>query len=198
MTWCRFGDEFTFDQRWDGVSYEARWHLMAMVALCSKSERFDCKMPLVAALRASDVMHPQECLDVLQSAGFVLVNGYEVEIIDGEARHMPPVSVRERKRKADQRSRTRKHRQKRCNDGIHDSSCPRSCPSRTKDIRNNNGNALPQDRTEQNRAVKDHQSGKHVTNDQTRDEPNVDLSPSNPLAGIDEGEYCDFLPLRAI
>lgn len=150
MTWNRYGSEFTRDRRWDGVPYEARWHYLAVVAECADSERHDCRLPLTLALRASDVPDPAGCHEALVAAGFAEIDGAEFVIIDGEIKHMPPPSLRDRYRKAKQRERQDRHRKKKCADGNHDQHCPSGCPRR---VGNGADNALPQNRTEQHRTA---------------------------------------------
>jgi hypothetical protein len=141
MAWLRYGDEFTHDRRWDGVPYDARWHYLSLVAACSKAERFDCRIPVRLADRASDVPDPGAATEALVAAGFLQVEDGDVVIVDGEARHMPPEGQRDRKRKEDQRQRTHRHRLQKCQSGQHDEHCPKpTCPARSG---NAPGNALP-------------------------------------------------------
>jgi hypothetical protein len=187
MSWLRYGDEFTVDRRWDGVPYDARWHYVCLVAEASRSERYDCRLPIRMADRASDLPDPGAATEALVGAGFVVVEEGMVVIVDGEDRHMPPEGQRDRKRKKGQRERTRRHRLEKCQSGQHDRHCPVSCPERvghatgnalpgshgdapevvgdredmpefdpdTGEIREGNGvgNALPQDRTGQDRTA---------------------------------------------
>jgi hypothetical protein len=133
MGWSRIGDEFPADRRWDGVPYEARWHYLALMAACSKSQRFDCRMPLMLAHRASDVPDPEAATEALLDAGLVVIDGSHVTIVDGEAQHMLPPSKRDHTRKENQRRWTQKHRQIKCETGEHDANCPATCPRRSEE-----------------------------------------------------------------
>lgn len=122
---------------------DARWHYLALVAECSKSERYECRIPLRLADRASDVADPGAATDALVEAGFVIIEGPDLVIVHGEDRHMPPEGLRDRKRKQGQRERTRRHRQRKCDSGDHDGDCPKSCPIKSgNDVRNGVRNAL--------------------------------------------------------
>ena len=104
MTWVRFGSEITRECRWEVVTYEARWHYHAILAECADSERFDCRLPMKLALRASDVPDPEAAIKSLVDAGIATIeaNG-DFCIPDGEYRHMPPVAERDKYRKSQQR-----------------------------------------------------------------------------------------------
>ncbi len=144
MTWNRYGSEFTRDRRWDGVPYEARWHYLAVVAECSDSERYDCRIPLRLAERASDVADAAAATAALVAAGFALIEGHDFIIVGGEERHMPPESLRDKKRKEDQRRWTADTRRRKCEAGEHDQHCPKSCPMRSgKGPGKASGKALP-------------------------------------------------------
>lgn len=132
MGWSRIGDEFPADRRWDGVPYDARWHYLALMATCSKSQRFDCRIPLMLANRASDVPDPEAATEALVTAGFLVIDGLDVIIVEGEARHMLPPHKRDRTRKENQRRWTKKHRETKCESGEHDEHCPATCLRRAE------------------------------------------------------------------
>ena len=85
MSWLRYSDDWTQDRAWDGVSYEARWHLKALIEACSQSRRWDGVVPITRALRVSDVPDPEACLKELNAAGFICVTGNEVGNETGHA-----------------------------------------------------------------------------------------------------------------
>jgi len=153
MSWVRVGDEFTSDRRWDGVPSDARWFYLCLVSDCSKSERYDCRIPTMLALRVSDIADPSGALDALVIAGFLVINGDEVFISQGEERHMLPVAERERRRLQRQRDDTAASRLRKCQRGEHDRHCPSTCPLRRGSDRGSaDGSGLTpgQDRTGQN------------------------------------------------
>ena len=146
MTWNRYGSEFTRDKRWERVSYEARWHYMAVVAECADSERYDCRIPLRLAERASDVPDAGACTAALVDAGFAVVDGHDFVIVDGEAKHMPPPHMRDRSRKEGQRDRKRRSRAAKCAAGEHDRHCPDGeCPKKQSSLGHGEGHAGPND-----------------------------------------------------
>jgi hypothetical protein len=145
MGWSRIGDEFPADRRWDGVPYDARWHYLALMAACSKSQRFDCRMPLMLAHRASDVPDPEAATEALVTAGFLVIDGLDVIIVEGEAQHMLPPHKRDRTRKENQRRWTKKHRETKCENGEHDEHCPATCPRRAEVDARESSRLIPQD-----------------------------------------------------
>ena len=93
MAWVKIGDEFTDRPMWEGVSYEARWHYMAMVCVCSRTKRWDGRLPFAVARRASDVPDADRCHDELRFVGAVTIDEEAVTIVDIDE-HLPPPSVR--------------------------------------------------------------------------------------------------------
>lgn len=77
MSWLRYSDDWTQDRAWDGVTYESRWHLKALIEACSQARRWDGVIPITRALRVSDVPDPEACLKELNAAGFICVTGNE-------------------------------------------------------------------------------------------------------------------------
>ncbi|WP_242890761.1 hypothetical protein [Actinomadura litoris] len=73
MSWLRFSDTFTRQREWDGVSFEARWHYMALLECCSVGRRWNGRLTISQARRASDVPDPDLCIAELERAGFVSV-----------------------------------------------------------------------------------------------------------------------------
>ncbi|MBO2461138.1 hypothetical protein [Actinomadura violacea] len=73
MAWLRYSDTFTQQREWDSVSYEARWHYKAMVERCSLGRRWNGRLTIEQARRASDVPDPDRCIAELEKAGFVSV-----------------------------------------------------------------------------------------------------------------------------
>jgi len=168
MTWLRYGSEHTRDRRWEGVSYEARWHYHAILAECADSERFDCQIPMMLALRASDVPDPEAAIDSLVTAGIALITDIgDLRIAEGERLHMPPPSKRDIWRKSQQRKWTKKHREgeegsnalhtgphQAEGEGVHEGVDPESGGIKETDTSSKAlHKGLPQNRTEQNRTA---------------------------------------------
>lgn len=164
MTWVRYGSEHTRDRRWDGVSYEARWHHQAILADCADSERFDCQIPMMLALRASDVPDPEAAIDSLVNAGIALItDSGDLQIVEGERLHMPPPGKRDSRRKSQQRKWTAASRKRQGeSEALHTG--PRQDAGQGVDSENGEINepdisskalrkGLPQNRTEQNRTA---------------------------------------------
>ncbi|MFB4312892.1 hypothetical protein [Actinomadura sp. 21ATH] len=73
MAWLRDSDDYTQRPEWDGVSYEARWHYRCMLEFCSRSRRWDGRLPLERARRVSDVPDPDRCIAELEAIGYAIV-----------------------------------------------------------------------------------------------------------------------------
>lgn len=123
MSWGRFDDLFTEWPEWDGVSYPARWHYMGLVGKCSRSQRWDGRLPLKTARRASDVDDPDACHAELAEVGLLrLMDGAVVVVrID---QHVPPAYIRENSEKSKIRMRRNRAHKK----GDHSLCLPENCP----------------------------------------------------------------------
>ena len=151
MTWVRLDDMEPGHPVWEGLAPSAFHFYFLIVAHCSRTEVYDCDLPL-RAVEGLAITHgidsPDVLLKDLAAAGRVVVEDKRVIIVDGERRHMLPKSKREKKRQADQRRWTADHRQRQCEQGIHSRHCPESCPMRIVEGKGV-GKALPRDRTGQ-------------------------------------------------
>lgn len=109
MTWSRFDDGFTDQPIFEGLSYEARWHYIALVSFCSRTSRYDGFIRGSDARRCSDVPDPAAALAELGLVGLAAPQdgGYVLPLID---HHVPPPHLRDEKRKQDQRERKRRER----------------------------------------------------------------------------------------
>src|SRR3954471_18709041 len=101
MTWTRLDDGFTDRPIFEDVSYEARWHYLAMVSFCSRTSRYDGFIRASDARRCSDVPDPAAVLAELYSLGLVAPRdgGYLLPLID---EHVPPPHLRDETRKQSQ------------------------------------------------------------------------------------------------
>jgi hypothetical protein len=105
--WTRYDDRFTSARLWDPVSFEARWHYLALVEVCGSTGRYDGVLPVNLAARASDVPDPGRCHD----------------------EHIPPPGEREENLLPRKRRNTAAYRKRRCEAGEHSRHCPAdTCP----------------------------------------------------------------------
>lgn len=156
MAWLRYSDDYTGDKVWDGVSYEARWYFKALVEACSQSRRWDGSLPLVKALRTSDVPDTEDCLRELRTAGLVCVTvcdtghanltqdhaqtwtehieacateheaGVAIPTIED---HIPPAGSRDENLLPRKKANTAAWRARKCAGGEHTKDCPSAtCP----------------------------------------------------------------------
>ncbi len=123
MTWTRLDDGFTDRPIFEDLSYEARWHYLAMVSFCSRTSRYDGFIRASDARRCSDVPDPANALMMLSNHGLIAIadGGYVLSFID---EHVPPPHLRDEKRKQDQRDRKRRERQHKKDDHTYCSHPP--------------------------------------------------------------------------
>jgi hypothetical protein len=93
MTWTRLDDSFTDLPDLAPLDHATRWHYLSLVQFCSRTARYDGRMPLVDALRASDHPEPATALTALGAAGLIVFVGREVTL-PRIADHVPPPSMR--------------------------------------------------------------------------------------------------------
>lgn len=107
MTWTRLDDRWSELPVFEEMSFEDRWHYLAMIQRCSRAEAYDGVIRAVDARRCSD--HPDPASAIAR-----LVNAQLVEIVAGGkyrivhiGDHTPPPSVR-KKTEADRLRQRRK------------------------------------------------------------------------------------------
>jgi hypothetical protein len=132
VTWASYSDDFTGRPDWDGVSYPARWHYIAMVERVCRDQRWNGKLPRNIALRASDVPDPHEAVRELETFGWVADDGTDVQLMYVED-HVPPQGQRPDHYLPRKRRNQAAYRQRRCDEGKHDRHCPKGCPARVSD-----------------------------------------------------------------
>lgn len=131
MSWNRYDDRFTTAKAWDGVSFAARWHYMALVELCGSTERYDGTVPFRLALGCSDVPDPAACIDELVTAG-VLTTSTDTVTVATIDEHIPPPGERQENLLPRKRKNTAANRKRKCENGEHSRHCPLdTCPART-------------------------------------------------------------------
>lgn len=123
MTWARFDDNHTDWKVWEGVSYAARWHYQALVELCCRQERWDGRIPLGTARRASDVEDPDGCIAELTAATGLLEQTEDAVVLLRIEDHVPPPSVR----KNAELSKIRMQRHRKHKAGDHSTCLPETC-----------------------------------------------------------------------
>jgi len=126
--WTRYDDRFTSARLWDPVSFEARWHYLALVEVCGSTGRYDGVLPVNLAARASDVPDPGRCHDELAAAGVLKVDTDTVTVVTIDE-HIPPPGEREENLLPRKRRNTAAYRKRRCEAGEHSRHCPAdTCP----------------------------------------------------------------------
>jgi hypothetical protein len=145
MTWASYGDEFSRWPAWDNVSHEARWHYIALVEECCRGCRWDGRLPLSLARRASDVSDPDKCHAELEGEGVLTMatDIVELPLID---HHIPPPAQRPEAMLPRKRQNQAEYRRRRCEEkGIHDKDCPpQTCPVKiARRAQRAKGDALP-------------------------------------------------------
>ncbi len=124
MTWTRLDDGWTDRPILEQLSYDVRWHYLALVQFCSRTGRYDGIVRAADARRCSDVPDPMAANDTLVSIGLLVAgeSGFRVALID---EHIPPPHLRDESRKAQQRDDTRRHRAHKA--GEHSLCLPGKC-----------------------------------------------------------------------
>jgi hypothetical protein len=125
--WTRLDDLWTERPLLAQLSYETRWHYLAVIQLCSRTGRIDGILTVKDARRCSDVDNPDHAVRDLLDAGLLekLADGrlQLVEIDD----HIPPPSVRLNS----QNTRIRMRRKRAHQAGDHSMCLPDNCPHAT-------------------------------------------------------------------
>lgn len=108
MTWTRLDDRWSELPVFDEMSFEDRWHYLAMIQRCSRAEAYDGIIRAVDARRCSDHPDPAAAIERLVAAHLVeIVAGGKYRIVDIDD-HIPPPSVR--KKTENDKHRQRRHR----------------------------------------------------------------------------------------
>jgi hypothetical protein len=130
MSWTRLDDGWTDSQVFDGLPYDVRWHLLALIQFCSRTSRFDGLVRTSDARRCSDVQSPDDALASLVERGLVTRDtaGYRVVNIDN---YVLPPHLRDEHRKEGQRVRQRRNRAHKA--GNH-TLCTDACPDVGRDL----------------------------------------------------------------
>jgi hypothetical protein len=128
VSWASYGDQFTRQGLWDEISYEARWHYLALVEECVRGHRWDGRLPLSVARRASDVPDPEKCETELERAGLLTMSAAITEL-PYIGHHIPPPGARPDRLLPRKRANQAEYRRRNCERGDHDRHCPSdTCP----------------------------------------------------------------------
>lgn len=125
MTWTRLDDGWTDRPVFDEVSYDARWHYLALIQWCSRTSRYDGRIRAADARRCSDLPDPASALGELAAAGLVEVAADGAVTLPRIEEHIPPPSMRDETRK--ERQRAEKRRSRLHAKGNHVECLPESC-----------------------------------------------------------------------
>ena len=118
MTWTRLDDGWTDKAALAELSFPDRWHYLALIQHCSRTDKLDGVVRGVDARRCSDHPDPASALANLHELELIEVldkDRYRVAAID---EHVPPPSVRKNAEASKQRM-----RRKRAHDGGDHSLC---------------------------------------------------------------------------
>lgn len=128
MTWTRLDDAWTDQAIFEQLPYDVRWHYLALLQFCSRTNRYDGVVTGKDARRCSDVPDPVTALMTLHNVGLVATDerGYRLPFID---QHVPPPYMRDEQRK--QAQRLRKRRERMHKNGDHALCDPEHCPVST-------------------------------------------------------------------
>lgn len=127
MSWTRLDDRWTEATEFDDLDHATRWHYLAMIQFCSRTEKFDGVMRLVDAKRCSDHPDPAQALNSLQSAELIQSLSGSVKVLKIEE-HIPPPSVRQEAENA----RIRKQRNRLHKNGDHSMCSEKHCDEKTR------------------------------------------------------------------
>lgn len=134
MSWTKLSDDWTDRADLAGLSFEDRWHYLAMIQLCSRSGRVDGLLRVVDARRCSDHPDPAGAITRLAAAGKLEVIKEGVRLVEIED-HVPPPSVRN---KAEQ-DKLRKRRQRAHHAGDHSQCLAANCEHVTGHVTRDSG-----------------------------------------------------------
>lgn len=122
MTWTRLDDGWTDSTDFADLDHATRWHYLAMIQFCSRTQKYDGLMRLGDARRCSDVDDPGGAIAALAADGLIAIEDKYVRVLRIEE-HVPPPSVRESAEKT--KVRVRRHRKH--SNGDHSECLPNFC-----------------------------------------------------------------------
>ncbi len=122
MTWTRIDDDWTDMPVLAELDFADRWHLLAMIQFCSRTQQYDGILRAADARRCSDHPDPGTAIQNLVDRGLVAAEGegFKLTMIED---HMPPPSVRA----ASAQTKVRMQRSRAHKNGDHRFCLPANC-----------------------------------------------------------------------
>lgn len=133
MTWTRIDDDWTDMPVLAELSFEDRWHYLAMIQFCSRTQKYDGILRIADARRCSDHSNPQQAISNLMDRGLVAAEGEGVKVCHIDD-HIPPPSVRANS--AESKVRMQRHRNHK--NGVHKDCLPEHCGNAPKPMEGSN------------------------------------------------------------
>jgi hypothetical protein len=121
VTWTRLDDSWSERRDLGNLPVHVRWHYLAMIQFCSRTDRVDGLIRRRDAQRCSDVDDVDAALADLVAAGFLTTEGASFRVVEIDS-HVPPPYVR----KSAEQARVRKQRSRAHKSGDH-SLCREHC-----------------------------------------------------------------------
>lgn len=122
MTWTRLDDGWTDSTDFADLDHATRWHYLAMIQFCSRTQKYDGLMRLGDARRCSDVDDPGGAIAALAADGLIALEDKYVRVLRIEE-HVPSVA----KRAETEQARLRKRRSRAHQAGDHSTCLPATC-----------------------------------------------------------------------
>jgi hypothetical protein len=122
MSWTKLDDRWTDRPELAPLSYETRWHYLAMIQFCSRTDRIDGVLTIKDAKRCSDVEDPGRAIRDLLDAGLLEPDAGRLRIVEIHE-HVPPPSVRQKA----ENDKIRKRRERAHKAGDHSMCLPDHC-----------------------------------------------------------------------
>jgi hypothetical protein len=122
MTWTRLDDRWTDRPELERLPYETRWHYLAMIQFCSRTDRVDGLLTIKDARRCSDVGDPAAAVADLLNVGLLETVDSRLRLVEIHD-HVPPPGVRLNA----QKSKIRMRRKRAHDDGDHSMCLPTHC-----------------------------------------------------------------------
>lgn len=124
MSWTRLDDLWTDSAVLADLDYEARWHYLALIQFCSRTDAHDGIVRAADARRCSDVPDPARVLVALAAVGLIEHTPDGRVKVPRIADHIPPPHIRKNAEQTKIRmSRLRAHKA-----GDHSKCLPGNCP----------------------------------------------------------------------
>lgn len=128
MTWTRLDDTWTDQPALADLTFDVRWHYLAMIQFCSRTQRYDGVLKMSDARRCSDVEEPAQAITALVAAELLALLPDGMVKVGRIEEHIPPPSVRESK----ERTKTRVQRHRLHKNGDHSECLPEHCDQTPK------------------------------------------------------------------